>query len=129
MSYAPADVALGPIFFIFGVGAALVVLTLAILSEAVVLWLLSWGSFSRSLLDAFLMNVASTVPGIGLAIAGLITGIASVGFLVVTWAVSVGVEGGVLLLLKRHPAPVTWRAALLANLVSYSALGLLILFL
>jgi hypothetical protein len=45
---------------------------------------------------------------------------------VLAWALSVAIEGGVLLLLKRHPRAQTWRAALAINVASYLVFGLLI---
>lgn len=119
------DVAGPEIIVAFGAGMFLVAAPFIGLAEAVVLRLLKWNTFWRSLLDSLLMNLASTLLGVCILTFGLFTD--SVWFgLLVSGALSVLIEGGVLTLLKRHPMRQTWLAALLVNLVSY--LGLAVLF-
>ncbi len=112
------------------IGAGLMI----VLVEAVVLRLLQWGTFGRSLLDAFLMNLASTLIGCAVPIIllatdnvpGVLLG------LVGGWALSVGIEGGVLALInanrktERRPARQIWLASLLANAASYVMLAVFI---
>ena len=136
-----ADVAAGPAIVLFGLIGAVVVLVIALL-ETIVLVLLGWAGFGRSLIDSLLMNVASTL--VGLVLAALAPGLyESCGYgpagsgswcaglvspwslLVLSAALTVLVEGGVLLLLRRHPPRETWRAALACNAVSYMCIALL----
>jgi hypothetical protein len=131
MTYIPmADVVVGPVFWLAGLMAAGVLLVMIVLLEGVVLRLLNWASFGRSLWDALLMNLGSAVPGLLVALAGIsgiLVDMTWIGFLV-AFLLSAAIEGGILMLLKRRPRGETWRAALLANLVSYLAFGLLYLF-
>jgi hypothetical protein len=101
-----------------GAGLVLAVLTLAITGvESIVMLLLRWDRFGRCLWAAFLMNVASTIFG-GVLIAYL--GWASKYiWLPVSFVLSVLIEGGVLMLMKRGAARQNWRVSLVANLVSY----------
>lgn len=104
-----------------------------VLLEAIALRLLQWGSFWRSLLDSFLVNLVTTILGLFLP-AGL-SAIDMLSFLLPDFslrspvvffllgAMSVAVEGVLLLWIRRRPAAETWRAALIANVVSYVALG------
>lgn len=135
------DVAGPGLVAVIGLGGFLVVSPLIVLVEAVVLRLLKWGNFWRALLDAFLMNLASTLVGACAFAAGtlsldpttvwlgLLTGL----------VLSIIIEGGVLLLLKRYPDRPTplapplraaqrqvWLAALVTNLVSYAGLAVLV---
>jgi hypothetical protein len=139
-----ADVAAGPIVLIFGLivgGGLLLLLTLV---EAVVLRLLRWGSFGRSVLDSLLMNMASALVGFVLSIfAGNLWQtcgydpnrggrwcewlISPWVLLVLAWLLSELIEGGVLLLRGHHPPRRTWLAALACNIVSYVGFGLLLL--
>ena len=87
-----------------------------ILLESLVLWRLHWGTFKRSLLVALIMNVATFILGIGVVPFTLPLGIW--GFLI-DYAISVLVEGGILMLFKRGAARENWIAALAANTLSY----------
>jgi hypothetical protein len=115
----------GPLLLvgIFGV-IGLAILPVIFVVEAVVMLLMKWGSVGRTLLDALIINVASSLLGM-LAACGFLFNAASMNvpevlaFLVITWAISVVVEGVVLTLLKRHPRRKTWITVLVANTVSY----------
>lgn len=111
-----ADVVAGPVSSSSGVNL-IVVLAIIIVIEAAVLRLMKWRGVGLCLLDSTLMNLASAV--VGLLIAG-----ARLGWLglLVAFALSVVIEGAVLLLLKRHPARRTWLASLAANAASYAVL-------
>jgi hypothetical protein len=143
-----ADVAVGPIILFGGLTLGLVVFLPIVLVESLVLWRLSWGSFRRSLGDSAIVNLASTLVGLVLFALFVQTAfqcvrvpagdgqhtVNSCGWvvppllgLVALWALSVAIEGGVLLLLKRHAPRQTWIAALAVNAVSYLLLGLLLL--
>jgi hypothetical protein len=122
------DVAGPGLVVVFGLGALVVVLPAIILVEAIVLRLLKWGTLWKALLDAFLMNLASSVAGACVFSLGFLalTSAALWTSLLVSGVLSVLIEGGVLTLLKRHPARQTWTAALAANLVSYAGLAVLL---
>ena len=101
-------------------GAALVVLTsIIIMVEFVVLLLMKWDRVWRSLLASFLMNVTSSIFGGVLAVVanGLFQSVWI--FAIVSFILSVVIEAGVLMLMKRGSARQNWIAALAANLVSY----------
>jgi hypothetical protein len=101
--------------FSFG---ALIVLTLIIsILETVVMLLLKWGKFGPSLWASLLMNVTSTIFGGVLIALGLFGG--SYVWLAVAFVLSVLIEGGVLMLMKRGAARQNWIASLIANVVSY----------
>jgi hypothetical protein len=65
-----ADVAAGPAILIFGLIVGGGVLLAIGLVEAIVLWLLKWGTFWRSLRDALIVNVASALVGIVMYVLG-----------------------------------------------------------
>ena len=102
---------------VFGFGA-LVALTLFIsFAESIVMVLLKWDKYGRSLLASLLMNVTSTIfGGILVAIGALYS---SFIWLAVAFVLSVLIEGGILLLMKRGAARQNWIASLLSNIVSY----------
>jgi len=112
-----ADVG-GPILFAgFGIVAYLALSLL----ESIVLRLLKWGTFWRSLLASLLMNLPSTLVGFCLIwLAGFLR-LNRLGILLipVAWALSVAIEGGVLVLMKRDGGRQNWMAALAANTASY----------
>ena len=112
-----ADVG-GPILFAgFGVVAYLVLFLL----ESIVLRLLKWGTFGRSLLASLLMNLPSTLVGFWLIWVVEFSRLNRLQFLLIpaTWALSVVIEGGVLVLMKRDGGRQNWMAALAANTASY----------
>ena len=102
---------------VFSVGA-LIVLTLIIsVVESIVMLLLKWDKFGRSVWASLLMNVTSTIFGGVLIALGLFSD--SYIWLAVAFVLSVLIEGGVLMLMKRGAARQNWIASLVANLVSY----------
>lgn len=115
------DVA-GPGVFLIAGGLAFAVFSFGTLViETLVLWLLKWDTIGRSLLAAFLMNLASTILGIvlfGLSILGVsFFSIVFLGFLL-----SFLVEGGILMLIKKGAARQNWIASVVANVASYGLL-------
>ena len=97
---------------------ALIVLTLIIsVVESLVMLLLKWDKFGRSLWASLLMNVTSMIFGGILIALGLFGG--SHIWLAVAFTLSVLIEGGVLMLMKRGAARQNWIVSLIANLVSY----------
>jgi hypothetical protein len=143
-----ADVAIGPTILFGGLALGAIVFIPILIIEALALWGLKWGSFGRALLDALLANLASTV--FGLVFFSVFYGISfqcrrvptpdgqhsiqscdwtisPILWFLVMVVLSVAIEGGVLLLRKRHPARKTWISAIVMNLASYLLLGLLAL--
>ncbi|MGB3714512.1 MAG: hypothetical protein WA996_08800 [Candidatus Promineifilaceae bacterium] len=112
-----ADVG-GPILFAgFGIVAYLALSLL----ESIVLRLLKWGTFWRSLLASLLMNLPSTLVGIWLVWLAGFSRLNRLGIWLIpaAWALSVAIEGGVLVLMKRDGGRQNWMAALAANTASY----------
>jgi hypothetical protein len=142
-----ADVAAGPAILIFGVVVGGTLLLAIVLIEAIVLWLLKWGSLWRSLRDSLIVNVASALVGGVMYVLGtprdIYTGYdpARGGRIyeqlppsippllagLLAWGLSVAIEGGLLFLLARRPAYQIWTSALVINIVSYALLGMLVL--
>jgi hypothetical protein len=100
----------GLFFAVFSIGTLVI--------ESLALWLLKWGSFGRSLLASFLMNLASTIVGFILLAFSFYVGNFYTLFLV-EFLLSVLIEGGVLMLLKRDAARQNWSASFVANVASY----------
>jgi len=109
----------GGIFFAVFSAGTLVIETLA-------LWLLKWNSFGRSLLAAFLMNLVSTIAGFILLAFSFLIGNFYILF-VVGYLLSVLIEGGVLMLMKKGAARQNWIASLIANAASYGFLAVALL--
>jgi hypothetical protein len=128
-----ADVAAAPVFLLFGLVAGLIAFVLIVVIEAIVLWLLKWGTFGRALRDSAVVNFASLLLGFVVILLG-VTFFPSLMlypasnwlpfiFGPLTWLLSVLVEGW-LLGVRQHYAPRrTWTAAVVINLVSYFLLG------
>jgi hypothetical protein len=118
MSYSVlADVG-GPILFAgFGVVAYLALSLL----ESIVLRLLKWGTAWRSLLGSLAMNLPSTLLGFWLIWLAGFSRLDRWGIWLIppTWALSVAIEGAVLVLMKRDGGRQNWIAALAANTASY----------
>jgi hypothetical protein len=105
------------------VGVGLIISTLLIsLIEAAVMFLLKWDKFGKCLWVSLLVNVISTVFGIGGAMVG------SYGFftntsiwlaVVIAFILSVLIEGLLLMLVKRGETRLNWFVSLVANGVSY----------
>lgn len=97
---------------------ALIVLTLLItIAEAIVMLLLKWDKFGRSLWASLLMNITSTIFGGVLIALGVLGG--SYAWLVAAFVLSVLIEGGVLMLMKRGAVRQNLLTSLIANLASY----------
>ncbi|MBA3531249.1 MAG: hypothetical protein H0T73_04925 [Ardenticatenales bacterium] len=114
------------IFALLGLGVTALCFSslLVVLIEAAVLWKMGWGTFRRSFLDSLGMNVLSVLLG-----AVILIPLAPLFLLIIAFALSVLIEGGVLTMLKRHPVRETWTGALAANAASYAAWLLLFLLL
>ena len=120
-----------PVFDVVSPGAALLAggLFFAVFSlctllvETLALWLLKWGPFGRSLLAAFVMNLASTMVGFVLVAfsfyAADFTALYLVGFVLSVW-----IEGAILMLFKKGAARQNWIASLVANVASYGLLAI-----
>jgi len=98
------------------VGFLVFLFALIVLVESVVLQVLRWGSFKRSLRGAFWMNLASTLAGFL-----LLSLVPHLGFLalLVAWVLSVLIEWAVLARFQPGSRRYTLSLALSANLVSY----------
>ena len=114
----PLDVGGPGLLFVAGGGLLALCLATVVITvlEGLVLWLLHWGSFKRALLAAFVMNLATTILGVG-----IIPFTISLGYwgLLIDLALSILAEGGILMLFKRDAARENWLAALAANTASY----------
>ena len=124
----PYDVVGPGVFLLFGLAGFLVFSMIVFVLEAVVLWLLKWDTFGRSLLSSFLMNLASTILGvllIGLLLTGLLNGFLS---FVLAFGLSVVIEGIVLMMIKRDLARENSRVVTIANIASYALLAISLLF-
>ncbi len=127
----------GPILIaVFGGIIALIGFAIIWVAETLTLWLMKWASFKRCILDTFFMNLVSGVVGLpllllfGTVFSQMFVNRSTLPFVATwaaTWAVSVGIEGGILLLFKRHPPRWTWRIAVAANTASYLLIALLII--
>jgi sterol desaturase/sphingolipid hydroxylase (fatty acid hydroxylase superfamily) len=91
---------------------------IVVLLEALTMVQLQWDQPLLALRDSALVNIASTLA-IWL-LSGILFGFGSILIvLIVALVLSILIEGGVLLLLRRRPGPPTWLAALIMNIVSY----------
>ena len=127
-----ADVAVGPAFVLVGLlfGARLFIPVVA--AEALVLRLLKWGSFWRCLRDSLIVNFATTLVGLVLAVVFLsvewytwppfILG-------VMGWALSILIEACLLGWLEHYEVRRTDIAAVAINTVSYLLLAGFVVFL
>jgi hypothetical protein len=102
---------------IFGLGALIVITLVISLIESIVLFLFKWDRYGRSLWASILMNVTSSIVGGILVVIGLYQ--TSISWFVLAFLLSVMIEAGVLVLMKRGAARQNWTVALVANLVSY----------
>lgn len=115
----PYDAA-GPLVAV-GLGCILLIILTLIIStlESIVMFLLKWGRFGRSLWAALLMNITSTIFGlVALAFSDVLIGDSN-NLLAIAFVLSVLIEGGVLMLMKRGAARQNWIMSLIANLASY----------
>lgn len=120
----PADIAAAPVATISGIALALLV-ALITLVETIVLRLLGWDTLLRCALVALVMNVVTTVIGAFLFLVPGGTLDASVGLgpvllqLLIAWALSTAIEGGILLAYRRNARGQAFAVAAAANAVSY----------
>ena len=142
------DVAIGPTILFGGLAFGLILFVPILIIEALALWGLKWGSFGRTLVDALLANVASAIFGLVFftvffsvsfqcrrvptadgqhSVQSCDWTISPAVWFIAMAALSILIEGGVLLLLRRHPARRTWRSAVLENVASYVLLAVLAL--
>jgi ABC-type nickel/cobalt efflux system permease component RcnA len=103
-----------------GIGLAIVLLVVVVLVEAAVLRLVRWATFPRSVLASLLMNIASLVVGLFFISLSFIHPVI---WLLLAFALSVAIEGGVLVLMDRPHAGRGLGAALIANVVTYLPLA------
>ena len=101
------------------ISTLLIVFILILLIETVVLQIMRWGTFRRSIIAALAMNLASIIIGIILLVL-----VPQFGFysLLIALILSTLVEGGVLAKLKRDALGYNFLVALAANLASYLVL-------
>jgi hypothetical protein len=98
------------------IGFLVLLFSLIVLVESVVLQVLRWGSFKRSLRGSFWMNLASTL--VGFLVLWLVPRLGFIGLLI-AWAVSVLIEWAILARSRPGEKRYTLNLALSANLVSY----------
>jgi len=103
------------------IGGVLLLLTLVIsIVESIVMLLLKWNKFSRSFWASLLMNVTSTIIGMFWVFAmGFLSDLNIWLIFAVSFLLSVLIEGGILMLMKRGATWQNWIVSLIANLVSY----------
>lgn len=135
VTFVLADVGLGPIIRDPAVPllVSLGLFVAIVVSEGAVLWAFRRKSWGRSLLHAFIMNLVSTIVGFVLAVLYLLlltqllislsSGIRLTLFVLATWLSSVLIEGLVLRGLKWEGNARTWKALVVANIVSYLILA------
>ncbi|OLP17011.1 hypothetical protein BST81_18720 [Leptolyngbya sp. 'hensonii'] len=122
-----ADVGLGPVLRdpTVPILTLVVLAVLIVLSETLVLFWLRWAAFPRALLASLLVNTISTLTGVLLTsfLAFMLVFLMGPAAVVIWWvfclASSIAIEGGILALLAKHPPRQTWKATVLANVVSY----------
>lgn len=128
-----ADAFPGSALLVVGGGIFLAMEVGITLGESVILWLMKWGPYPRSLLDAIVMNIASGFLGTVFSLLmfpTLASALSSTQSLVLTLvlhgSITLLMETAVLLVLRHKPLGKTVSVALVANLVSYSCLSLVI---
>ena len=112
---------------LIAMGVGLIIPTLIIsVIEAVVMLLLKWDKFGQSLRVSLLMNVASTIFGIGgVLVSSLIGPIDMYNenhiwiAVAVAFLLSILIEVGILISAKRGSARLNWLVSLTANTASY----------
>jgi hypothetical protein len=97
-------------------GFLVLLFALIVLVESVVLQVLRWGSFKRSLRGSFWMNLASTL--VGFLVLSLVPRLGFIGLLI-AWALSVLIEWLVLARFQPGEQRYTLSLAGSANVVSY----------
>lgn len=109
----------------FTSGEGVLLLVVIVLLEAFVLRAMKWGNFRRALIASTVMNAVTTV--IGFFLLGLLDVMGPLVSLFTGWALSVVLEGGLLLALNRGRARANWLGALVTNTASYILLAILLL--
>jgi TctA family transporter len=128
-------------YVIMGLICGSMSLILAIVLEAVCLYILKWQTFWRSFCDSFLVNLVTAVLGcllwgLWVSIKGkerllvvfsfipmlVYAGLFATTPWIIAWGLSVVTEGALLWRIRRQSFRKTFLAALAANLVSYLAL-------
>ena len=90
--------------------------------------LLKWDKFGYSLQISLLMNVTSTIFGIGSVLVGTMefnNGFLTWSAVAIAFLLSVLIEGGILMLMKLDAARLNWIVSLTANVASYLLIILL----
>ncbi len=105
-------------------GGAFLLIVIVFL-EAFVLRALKWGNFRRALIASAVMNAVTTLLGVFLI--GWLDTFGPLLGLLLCWALSVGIEGGLLLALNRGRARANWLGSLAANTASYILLAVMLL--
>jgi hypothetical protein len=136
MAYSPPlDGAIGYLLvmaaFIYGA----IAFSAVTIIEIFVLWRMKWGSLIYSLITSFTMNLVSTFVGILMTYFLMLTPLSylliridvapTIGIFLLTFILSVAIEGGIMLVMKRsgHTVKEVWRLAVISNLISYGLLG------
>ena len=104
------DVAIEPVSAATGFNP-LPVFAVVFVAEALVLWLVRWGSLGRSAVASLVMNTVTTVLGVLLSLSGREA-------LVVSFPLNLVVEGVVLMAFNWRNKARLWAAALAANVAS-----------
>ena len=97
-------------------GFLVLLFSLVVLVESVVLQVLRWGNFKRSLRGSFWMNLASTL--VGFLILSLVPRLGFAGLLI-AWVLSVLIEWAILARFQPGERRYTLSLAVSANLVTY----------
>jgi hypothetical protein len=97
-------------------GFLVLLFSLIVLVESVVLQVLRWGSFKRSLRGSFWMNLVSTLAGFL-----VLSQVPRLGFwgVLIAWAMSVLIEWAVLVRFQPGEKRYTFSLSISANAVSY----------
>jgi hypothetical protein len=127
-----ADSAAGLVFVVAPIIGSILSVVI-VLIEAIVLRLLKWGSFGRSLRDSLYVNFASLLVGLVIGVIALmvfpnllfypLSNWLPFIFGVPNWLLSVLIEGWLLGRLEHYEPRRTWTAALVINMVSYLFIG------
>lgn len=101
------------------ISALVIFLTLIILLESLVLQLLSWGTFQRSMMGSAVANLASGIPVFYFL--GQVPRTGATGMLA-GLGLAILIEGWLLQRLRPEAIRASWFAAVAANIVSYAIL-------
>lgn len=128
----PADIAAPPVAFVLGV-AVVFLLVPIIVVETIVLRVLRWGGLGISFLAALAMNVASSAVGVlllNLPERAFVLDATAATFLslLIAWALSTLMEGGIMQAFGRSALRRTFGIAAVANVASYTLLVVFVLF-